>query len=414
MNDKVAAYQKLINKLIGKLEHQIDNPERLEKLQAELDRIAKLYQRDDDLGVARYKLYQAQAMISYRIGNLKKSYRFLQQSIDVRGESYEGAEQLAQYLKNEMKQHEDRQPLKHKKVIVLAIIILLFAIATLVAGPISDYFTIKDANPTMVQLAKDAGMSRKGELLFIRTHPQLDSDSQFTNDCPTTAANGNGSSLLGCYDPPTNRIYILQMPSTLYNVEVTTAAYEMLHPVYASIDSSDLNSAIEGAYNSITGDSSSCTDDIPGQVALFAKTEPGARDDELFSLLGTECNDLPSDLASYYQSYFTNLSVDIADNQQVDSIFTNDQTQFNTLQSTINQDDSDANTAYADSVSWANDGNQYEDTYNYNIYTQDFNDENAAINQYNSLVQQYNTLIVAFTGGQPVNQVNNVQVQGSQ
>ena len=50
--------------------------------------------------------------------------------------------------------------------------------------PITDQITLASADPKMVQLANDAGMSRKGEVLFLRTKPQLDSDTQILNDCP--------------------------------------------------------------------------------------------------------------------------------------------------------------------------------------------------------------------------------------
>ena len=91
--------------------------------------------------------------------------------------------------------------------------------------PITDQITLASADPKMVQLANDAGMSRKGEVLFLRTKPQLDSDTQILNDCPALAKaiNGNGGILQGCYDPVNNRIYLRQMPSNLYNLEVVTA-----------------------------------------------------------------------------------------------------------------------------------------------------------------------------------------------
>lgn len=104
----------------------------------------------------------------------------------------------------------------------------------------------------------------------------------------------------------------------------------------------------------------------------------------------------------------------VDDNQQISNIFSSDQNQMNQIQNNINQDENYANTAYNDSVSWANVGNQYEDNYNYNIYLQDFNAANAAIDQYNSLVDTYNTLVTAYTGGQPVNQTQTLQQQSSQ
>lgn len=299
---------------------------------------------------------------------------------------------------------------------ILAIIILAIAIPQ-----IPNQVTIADANPTMVKLAQQAGMSKKGELIFLRTNPQLVSDSELAQHCPDATENNDGFIEQGCYvpnqsDPSTGRIYLRQMPSALYNLEVTTAAYEMLHPAYISLTTSDnssgaapLNAAIEAGFNQNASDST-----LTSLVSEFAKTEPSDRDLELFSILGTEYSNLPASLTSYYAPYFTHINVNVTDNDQIFSLFQNDENQLNQLQQTIKQDDDLANTAYADSVSWANVGNQYEDDYNYNIYSNDIDDENNAINQYNSLLTTYNTLVTEYMGQQPQGQLPTVQTQQSQ
>lgn len=248
-------------------------------------------------------------------------------------------------------------------------------------------------------------MSKKGELIFLRTNPQVESSTQFNQDCSTTAGNPE----LGCYNPNTNRIYILKMPSDLYDEEVATAAYEMLHPVYTSItasDSAQINKAIEDEYNSRTNDSN-----LVGQVASFAKTEPGSRDEELFSLLGTEHSDLSSNLANYYTPYFTDISKVVGANDQINTVFQNDLNRLNRINIEINNDKNLANTAYSDSISWANAGNQYEDTYNYNIYSRDIDAANAAVDQYNNLLDEYNILVTAINGGQPQSPLQPAQTQ---
>ena len=296
-------------------------------------------------------------------------------------------------------------------------IFLIAVVAAAIYGPISDYYTIKDADPAMIALAKKSGMSRKGEILFLRTKPQLVYGAQFSKDCNTTFANNNGASILGCYSIKTNRIYILLMPSNLYNVEVTTAAYELLHPIYIDLsktDSSSLNHAIEAGFSAVSNIPNSCTDDLPGQVALFAKTEPGSRDNELFSLLGTECNNLPASLSKFYSPYFTDLQVNVSYNQQTNDLFQNDENQLSQLQNTINQYNDNASIAYENSVGWADIGNQSENSYYYNVYTQDIDNANNAVDQYNSLVEQINLLITAITGGQPVENIQNIQSQSAQ
>ena len=317
---------------------------------------------------------------------------------------------------------------KKKVIFIMAASVIVLGLAGLVlSGPIKDEITIKTANPTMIKLAQESGMSRKAELIFLRTKPQLVTSSQMASDCSenTAANNSNGFVEQGCYDPKINRIYILRMPSELYNVEVSTAAYEMLHPVYISIynsgSGSALDNAIETNYQSINDAF------LNSQVSNFAITEPGDTDLELFSLLGTNYSNLTQNLANYYQPYFDNIEETIAANDQVTQLFQSDLGQLNQLTSSMNTyynaaitAISDANTEYGYSVSWADAGYQSEDDYYYNIYSQDFNifsqdrtDFINTANQYNQILQTYNYLVAEYNG-QQFNQANTNTIQSQQ
>lgn len=317
-----------------------------------------------------------------------------------------------------------KQAKSHWWIWILAILVVIIAYQ-----PIIDQLTISSANPVMVSLAQKAGMSRKGELLFLRANPQLDTDSQMVADCPelAKALNSNGFIEQGCYDPQANKIFIRKMPADLSNLEVVTAAYEMLHIVYINLSNTDsasaLNQSIEKNFTNIDAV------ELNTQVASFEKTEPGMRDLELFSLLGTEYSNITSDLSSYYKPYFTNILVNVAFNNQITNTFKDYEAKLNQLQSTINsynaQADANmkaANTAYGYSVGWARMGNAYQNNYNYNIYVTDFNKAKAAIvaannavDQYNSLLGAYNTLVTEYNGTQPVAQIQSTpQPQASQ
>jgi len=304
------------------------------------------------------------------------------------------------------------------KIVLSSIIISGLIIFTAILSQwsnITGEIEIHTANPVMVKLAHQAGMNFKGEVLFLRTKPQIDSDSQFQNDCSTTAINNTGYSEVGCYVPNSNRIYILRMPQSLYDEEVTTAAYEMLHPVYISLYQSDgknLNQAIEANFSAVSTNSglSSCTDDMSGQVTSFAKSEPGARDEELFSLLGTECDNLSPSLARYYSPYFSNLAVDVTDNSQIDGLFQGDENQLTQLNNTMNQLNNKINTDYTDTESW-NGVDETQFNYDYNIYNSDINTYNNDVAQFNNLLDTTNTLITAINGGQPINQAQTQTAQ---
>lgn len=334
------------------------------------------------------------------------------------------------YKRNKNEAAKQANKVYIKKLIIKGVgggLALLTLLGIILSGPISDEYTILTANPAMVKLAQQSGMSRKGEVIFLKTKPQLVTDTQMESDCASNTAANNSDGFIeqGCYDPTSNRIYIRKMPSDLYELEVSTAAYEMLHPVYISIynsgQGSTLDKSIEANYQAINDSF------LNSQVANFAKTEPGARDLELFSLLGTGYSNITQDLTNYYQPYFSNIGDSISANNQVTQLFQNDLSELTQLTNTLNTENNDINsvyneatTAYNDSVSWANVGNSYEDNYNYNIYSQDYkaysqdiNDYNSTASQYNQVLQGYNDLVLQYNG-QQFNEASPVQAQQQQ
>lgn len=305
---------------------------------------------------------------------------------------------------------------------VIAALILIIGIVTAVFflfyQPITNSLILKNANPAMIALAQQAGMSQQGELIFLKTKPQLASDSQLRQDCSNniTVNNNNGFVEQGCFVPSTHnhadgRIYIRQLPANLYDQEIVTAAYEMLHSVYFSLAGSNQNNAlvqaIEANYNNLNNPT------LNDQVTNFANTEPGYRDLELFSLLGTEFNIISPSLSKFYAPYFTSRQLCVDSYNRVSAVFKNEQSEIQQLSTTIATDDSLANKAYVDSLAWAKIGNAYEDSYNYNIYTNYIQQENNAINQYNQLVSSYNALVTEFNGTQPINVKQNIQTQSA-
>ena len=398
----------------------------IKRYQILLDGISSHYQYDNSVGYLYAVFYELQALILLAKGDNATALKFMNEAVDVKqpeqhlvsttGQVWDSRRQQRPTVQASEERYRSaigkKRFSKRTKVIfwsTIGAIVLL----TIASGPISDYFTIQDANPTMLKLAHDAGMTRQGELIFLRTNPQLVNDTQLAQVCPDAQSNNNGFIEQGCYvpnqsDPTTGRIYIRQMSSDLSNLEVTTAAYEMLHPAYIGLteqsDGAALNKSIESNLATLTND------DLQAQIANFAKTEPGAKDLELFSILGTEYGGISSDLAAYYAPYITDLSIDVSFNNQINQLFQNETSQLTQLQDTINKTDADANTAYSNSVSWANAGDQYEDDYNYNIYKQDIALENSYIEQYNQLLGQYNVLVDEYNG-QQFNPDNQVQIK---
>lgn len=191
--------------------------------------------------------------------------------------------------------------------LVSAITIALFVIAGLLIYQnryaISDWFYLRNYTPPprIAALASEATMTAKGRRLFYRANPQIVTQRatmvQYCNLSDSQIAE------LGCY-LSTDHIYLLDITDpALKNEMITTAGYEMLHSAYQRLSGGQrrtIDAEMETVAAKITDP------DILAQIQIYAKTEPGARDDELYSVLGTEYPTLPTSLQAQYSQYFTN------------------------------------------------------------------------------------------------------------
>lgn len=70
----------------------------LAQVQKRLDALADKYQYSEEIGTARYKLYELQALVHYFDGNDDGALDFINQAIETRGDSYARAEKLKAQL----------------------------------------------------------------------------------------------------------------------------------------------------------------------------------------------------------------------------------------------------------------------------------------------------------------------------
>jgi len=103
-------YHTTVDKIIQTLDK---NPgkEALDRLAKTLDNLAGHYVNDEELGSSRYKMYQAQAMMLYYEGEWKWSLEVIEYAIQLRGHSYELAEQLIEHLEQHVQ--SDKQKERH-------------------------------------------------------------------------------------------------------------------------------------------------------------------------------------------------------------------------------------------------------------------------------------------------------------
>jgi hypothetical protein len=195
-----------------------------------------------------------------------------------------------------------------------------------------DWWYLRSYHPSsqVATLADQATMTATGRRLFYRADPQIvTTRAAMLRYCSVT---DKQIAELGCY-LSTEHIYLLQISDpALKNEMITTAGYEMLHSAYQRMGTAErrrMDARMEQVAAHITDP------DILSQMEIYAKTEPGARDDELYSVLGTEYAQLPPDLEAHYATYFSHRQKLVAYNQQFNRIFNDLHTQIVQLDASI-------------------------------------------------------------------------------
>ena len=202
-----------------------------------------------------------------------------------------------------------------------------------------SYWSYKPSTQISDLIAK-TGMNDNGKFYFYASQPALYTSSNasaFNAACEkveTTAA------ILGCYNG--NKIFIYDVTDKqLDGINEVTAAHETLHAIYARLDNSEktkVDKMVEAEYQKISGDKY-----YADLTAYYAKAEPGQRDNELHSIIGTEIANLSPDLEKYYDQYFSNRQEVVNYDMKYTSVFKSLKTradqlvsQLDTLSASIN------------------------------------------------------------------------------
>ena len=188
-------------------------------------------------------------------------------------------------------------------------------------------------------LVDRAGMNDNGKFYYLASQPKLDATSDFNNECNRIE---NVTAILGCYSD--SRIYIYDVTDKqLDGVREITATHETLHAVYVRLsadEQSKVNILLEAEYKKLENNK-----DYTNRIAFYARTEPGERDNELHSVIGTEIANISPALETYYSKYFSDRQKVVALDIKYNSVFQKLETranelagQLNTLASSISND----------------------------------------------------------------------------
>lgn len=181
-----------------------------------------------------------------------------------------------------------------------------------------DQIAVWQYKPTteIAALADRASMSDRGRFLFYASQPVIEATQKFNQECDRKE---EGVAILGCY--VANRIFIYDVKdSRLDGIREVTAAHEMLHAAYQRLGQAErerVDKLVEAEYAKLSNE-----DKFKERMAFYARTEPGERDNELHSVIGTEVADIAPELETYYASFFADRSKIVSLHDTYQSVFT--------------------------------------------------------------------------------------------
>lgn len=173
---------------------------------------------------------------------------------------------------------------------------------------IIDQITVWQYKPTaeVAAIASTASFSENGTFVYYASQPSIESTQLFNDACGRTEQT---TAILGCYS--SDRIYIYNITNEkLAGIKEVTAAHEMLHAAYQRLSDADkqsVNALLEVEYEKLKNDQK-----FAERMAFYARSEPGERENELHSIVGTEIASVSPALETYYKRYFTDRQKTVA------------------------------------------------------------------------------------------------------
>ncbi len=296
-------------------------------------------------------------------------------------------------LSNKVKRKSDFRPGRWRLGLLLVLLLIVFGCLWAVTHvqQLRDWYVLSTYKPpsSISSLASEDTMTPYARMLFFVNRPQLETKSGFAQNCPSGS---DQAYVIGCYHSGDRGIYLLNVTDNRLNgIVPVTAAYEMLHAGYARLSNQARNTLDKQMWSFFI--SSVKSTEIRQQMASYEATEPGAKYDELYSVLGTEVAALPPSLNQAYSEYFTDRTKIVMLYDGYQAAFSLRQNQIASddlllakLKSVIDSNQASLNSMYSIIIKNQTVLNQDRAVYDISAY-------DAGVNQYNALVNQYNSLI---------------------
>jgi hypothetical protein len=261
-----------------------------------------------------------------------------------------------------------------------------------IEGAVAD--SIADAidqarSEQLIALADEAAMTRRARELLAAASARVVDKPEFVNDCPSPEA--SSTFVLGCYD---GRIFVLRVDrADLAPVMTVTAAHEVLHAAWHEMSRSERRRVADDldAFMSTTSNPR-----IEELLAEYDRLQPGTRDNEMHSIVGTQVRELPRPLERHYRGYFTNRSAIIDAFDAYQKVFDDLQARYDDLEVQLHEIESDLTGLQSDAQAASDEADRLASQID-DLRAQGRIDEsNQLVEPQNAATSRANSLIASF------------------
>jgi hypothetical protein len=301
--------------------------------------------------------------------------------------------------------------------ILLAVLVSVNIFAWSQRQNIADWWRLRNyqAPQDIVSLASDTTMTDYARHLFYINRPSLETKDSFNQHCSDESQE---TAVLGCFRGNRQGIYIYAVTdSRLEGVRQVTAAHEMLHQAYERLSTKERNhidQLLEDYYhNGLTDEA------VKTKLDSYKKQQGTALVNEMHSIFGTEVRNLPPELETYYQRYFTDRAKVVSDREAYQGEFTRRQelvqqydAQLAQLKKRITVNKATLEQEMTALTAKEKEINQDVAANNQATYSADVQEYNTTVSSYNTLLAETRGLITEHND--IVNKRNDIAVQEQQ
>ena len=183
-----------------------------------------------------------------------------------------------------------------------------------------DQYTVWTFRPSeaVSSLIASSQLTDEGRFIFLASKPVIESSTVFASSC---ASNQEGSGILGCYLPRDRSIHLFAVTEPrLAGLTDVVAAHEMLHAAwdrFSTAEQQQLVPLLEREASKLQGDPA-----FQARLDYYAKNEPGQRDNELHSIIGTEIASISPELEAHYAKWLGNRRTLVQLQGKTNAVFT--------------------------------------------------------------------------------------------